>query len=69
MITSANVLTFGGAFAAQWGIGEIIELWPVADDGSYHRLGYQAGFGLIFGLELLALVWLLIPRRSPDAQL
>ena len=69
VITSANVLSFGGAFAAQWGIGEIIELWPVADDGSYHRLGYQAGFGLIFGLEVLALVWLLIPRRSPDAHL
>ena len=69
VITSANVLAFGAAFAAQWGIGEIIELWPVGDDGSYHPHGYLAGFGVVLAAEILALIWLLLPRRSPEAQL
>lgn len=66
VITCANVLTFAGAFTAQWGIGAVIDWWPVDGAGHYHPLGYQAGFGLFLGLTVLSVVWLLLaPTAKP----
>lgn len=67
-ITSMNVLTFAGAFAAQWGIGAIIGAWPVAADGGYDPRGYAAGFGFFALLIAASLLWyFLSPARHHAA--
>ena len=63
-ITCMNMLTFGGAFAAQWCIGAIIGAWPVAEDGAYDASGYAAGFGLFVLLTAASVIWYFIsPAR------
>ncbi len=63
VITGLNVLTFAGAFAAQWGIGAIINLWPAAADGGYSPEGYQAAFALMVVLQIASLVWYAVFRK------
>jgi len=55
--TGLNVMVFVVAFGGQWGIGEVINLWPFLPDGGYAPVSYQAGFGLMLGLQLLSLLW------------
>jgi len=58
--TGVNLLVFLVAFAGQWAIGAIIELWPIGIDGSYALAGYQAGFAVMLGAQILCLVWFFI---------
>jgi len=58
VITGLNVFTFLGAFAAQWGIGAIIGLWPAAQAGHYLPAGYQSALSVSLGIQLLAIAWL-----------
>jgi len=58
--TGINLLVFLCAFAAQWGIGAIINLWPVSATGGYAPAGYQAGFAMMLGLEVVSLLWFFI---------
>ena len=58
--TGVNLLVFVCAFAAQWGIGVIINLWPGTAAGGYAPPGYQAGFAMMLGLQLMALLWFFI---------
>ena len=65
--TSANVLFFFGAFAAQAGMGALINLWPTTAAGGYAPEGYAAAFGTMLVLQILALSWffiapLILPR-------
>ncbi len=62
--TAQNLLIFGAAFALQWGMGEVINLWPVAADGAYSVMGYRAAFGVALALQVSAFAWMLIYR--PD---
>jgi len=55
--TALNLLVFVAAFAAQWGIGAIINMWPVAAGDGYAPAGYQAAFAVMLILQLLSLVW------------
>lgn len=55
--TALNLLVFVAAFSAQWGIGAIINLWPVTAGGSYSPAGYQAAFTMMLLLQLIALLW------------
>ena len=55
--TALNLLVFVAAFSAQWGIGAIINLWPVTAGGSYAPAGYQAAFAMMLVLQLIALLW------------
>ncbi len=55
--TALNLVVFVAAFAAQWGIGAVIALWPVAANGAFAVQGYQAGFGLMIGFQVAALGW------------
>ncbi|KIH77683.1 Predicted arabinose efflux permease, MFS family [Geoalkalibacter ferrihydriticus] len=55
--TTLNLLVFSAAFAAQWGIGAVIGLWPETAQGSYAPEGYRAGFGMILACQVLALLW------------
>jgi predicted MFS family arabinose efflux permease len=58
--TGVNLLVFLMAFAGQWAIGAIIELWPIGADGSYALAGYQAGFAVMLIAQILCLVWFFI---------
>ena len=62
--TAANVLIFLVAFASQWAIGAIIDLWPVAE--GYHPRGYQAAFGIFFAVQVAGLLWFLPALRHQD---
>jgi MFS family permease len=55
--TGINVLVFAAAFAAQWGIGAVIALFPVSAAGNYSPQGYQASFGILLVLQAVCLAW------------
>lgn len=55
--TAINLLVFLYAFAAQWGIGEVIAHYSAADAVNYAPLGYQIAFGILLGVQLLGLIW------------
>lgn len=62
--TGLNLLVFVGAFAAQWGIGAVIAQWPPTAAGNYDPAGYQTAFGVMLGLQLMALTWFVLYRRD-----
>ena len=64
VITSMNVLTFGGAFASQWGIGAIINLWPESAGGGYDPAGYRVAFAMMLSFQLFGLLWYGLFRRD-----
>jgi hypothetical protein len=61
--TGINLLVFVAAFIAQWAIGVIIEMWPIAPDGSYSVQGYRAGFGLMLVIQVASLCWFFYADR------
>jgi MFS family permease len=61
--TGLNLLVFVAAFAAQWVIGLIINLWPLTVSGGYNASGYSTGFGLILSLQIAAAIWYLLSTR------
>lgn len=65
--TGLNLLVFVAAFAAQWVIGLIINLWPQTLAGGYNASGYSTGFGLVLTLQIAAAVWYFLssgPRET-----
>ena len=65
VITGLNVFTFGCAFAAQWSIGLIINLWPSTGiAGSYAPASYQAAFAMMFIIQVAGLAWFILFRRA-----
>lgn len=60
--TALNLLVFVAAFAAQWGIGVIIESWSSGAGGPPKPDGYRASFALLFVLQLLGLLWFVFSR-------
>ena len=65
--TGLNLLVFTSAFALQWGSGVIIGLWPKTAMGNYDPEGYQAVFGVILGLQVLGLLWLVVYGKGRRA--
>jgi len=65
--TSLNLLVFLAAFAAQWVIGLIINLWPQIATGGYQTAGYSAGFGLIVALQIIAATWYVFTARTQQS--
>lgn len=63
--TAINLLVFVAAFAAQWGIGAIINLWPLSAGGGYAPAGYRTAFALLGGLQLLTIAWYWLAGRLP----
>lgn len=61
--TALNLLVFLSAFAAQWGIGVIINLWPITSDGRFAAEGYQAALATILAIQLLGMFWQFSARR------
>ena len=58
--TCANVLVFLFAFATQWAIGLVVNLWPDAATGGYAITGYSTAFGLSLALQTLAFIWFML---------
>ena len=65
--TGLNLLVFVTAFAGQWGIGAIIDLWPETAAGGYAAPGYRAAFGTMLGIQVLGLAWYALFRRGREA--
>lgn len=61
--TALNLLVFVSAFSTQWGMGAIINLWPVSSEGGYAPTAYRVAIGSILGLQLLSLGWYLLAGR------
>ena len=57
--TSLNLTVFLGAFAVQWGLGEIISLWSPQGKG-YAPESYGAAFGSLAVLQLFGLLWFIL---------
>ncbi len=64
VITGLNVFTFAGAFAAQWGIGAVINLWPATASGGYAPEGYRAAFWVMIALQVAGLLWFAVYRKA-----
>ena len=60
--TAVNVLMFGSAFALQWGIGALLDQWPV-ENGRYAAAGYAAAFGGL--LAAMCALYALLLRTKP----
>jgi len=58
--TGVNLQVFIAAFSAQWGIGAIINLWPIASDGGYSAAGYQTAFTMMLCLQVICLLWFIV---------
>ncbi len=63
--SSINLLVFVAGFVFQWGVGVVIGLWPVAADGGYETAAYQAGFGAVLAIQVIAMLWLAFWRKAP----
>jgi predicted MFS family arabinose efflux permease len=59
--TGANVMVFGMAFAYQFGIGAVIELWQPLASGGYPPQAYVIAFLIVVATQVAALVWYLLP--------
>ncbi len=68
--TCLNLPVFLAAFAAQWGMGILINLWPSEIAGHYQIYGYRLAFGIMLVLESLGLLWWLmvhiVQRKQSD---
>jgi predicted MFS family arabinose efflux permease len=61
--TAVNLLLFLTAFAVQYAIGLIIDLFPSTAEG-YSPEGYRWAIGIFLALQLLTLAWYLAGRRA-----
>ena len=55
------MLSFIGAFAAQWGIGAIINMWPELAGGVYDPAGHRAALTAVIGIQIAAFAYFLLP--------
>ena len=63
-----NLALFASAFAIQYAIGLIIDLYPRTGDG-YAPEAYQTAFGVFLGLQVVTIIWYLANgRRIREAE-
>lgn len=65
--TSANFVTFSGAFFGQYLIGWVIDLFPRQAGGGYAVAAYDYAFGGLLALEILGLLWFVYAHRRARA--
>ena len=63
VVTALNMVTFLLAFAVQFGVGAILNLWPVIDD-RYALDGYRVAFGMCWLLQVASVAWLAHAERN-----
>ena len=68
--TAMNLLLFLFAFTVQYLIGEIIDLFPLSENGGYAPEGFQISFSIFLFIQMSAFVWYLIdrPRYKSEEQ-
>jgi predicted MFS family arabinose efflux permease len=64
--TAQNLISFVVAFLMQWGIGEIVALWPSSPHGGYDTEAHRAGLLVVISLTALAYGWFLMGRRHGE---
>ena len=64
--TSINCLMFAGSFAAQWGVGLIINQYPQAANGHYSPAAHQTALLIMLGIQLLGLLWYVLRKDKMD---
>ena len=63
-----NLLSFGVAFATQYGFGAVLDLWPSIKAGSYDPQGYRAALAICFTAQALAFLWFLARPPASHAR-
>jgi predicted MFS family arabinose efflux permease len=65
--STANLLLFVSAWALQWGMGEVLNLFPGMTEGTVDPAGYRWAFGIALALQVAAWLWYLSPkwRKAP----
>lgn len=58
--TAINLLVFGGAFAIQYGIGAVLDLWP--GEGGYPPEAYATTLGIALALLIVSFGWFFVSR-------
>jgi len=58
--TCLNLFVFVATFIAQWGIGIVINRWPVGPDNRYAVEGYEVAFTVIIVFQIVALLWYVV---------
>ena len=64
--TASNVLIFSLAFVFQWGMGAVLDRWPVIA-GHYAEEGYQAAFTVLLMLQLATFLLLALGEKPRTA--
>jgi len=67
VVTGINVLVFMAAFSVQWGIGEIIDLWPRTESGGFSPEGYAWAFGAAASCQVVTTIWFFVFMRRRAA--
>lgn len=65
--TSANFVTFSGAFLGQYVMGWVMDLFPRRAGGGYAAAAYDYAFGGVLALEIAGLLWFLYAHRRARA--
>lgn len=65
--TAVNLFFFCGAFAMQYMVGAIVDLFPQVAPGRYPPAAYQTAFGVMLTIELVAWLWFLLPAHARAA--
>lgn len=55
--TALNLLVFVAAFGIQWGVGVVINMWPVTTAGNFAVEGYRVAFALVLAIQVVGLIW------------
>lgn len=67
-LTALSFMIFFGAFLLQYGVGALIENWaPGASGRGYPAAAYQAALFGLLALQVVALLWALLPRQRRRA--
>ncbi len=59
--TALNLLVFVAAFTGQWGMGAMINHWPLTG-GGYADIGYRWAFGLVLAGQSMTWIWLVLGK-------
>ncbi len=62
--TGLNTLAFFGAFAGQYLMGAVIDLWEPASGGGYQADAYRVVFGGVLALQVAGLIWFATSREA-----
>jgi MFS family permease len=65
--TAVNLFFFCGAFAMQYMVGAIVDLFPQVAPGRYPPAAYETAFGVMLAVELVSWLWFLVPVRARAA--